>query len=75
MEFATFNDRTVVSGRTVRDYQPIRCVLEVDADSRLAVIVRPGCSVGDVYDMLQLLADAGGHFEHLTLVDEDETFT
>jgi hypothetical protein len=65
---------TTVNGHKVNvsDYQPARCILEMDADSHIAVIVKPGCSVGDVHDMLGLLALCDGHFEHLTFVDDDE---
>ena len=55
----------------VRDYEPIRCVLEMDADANIAVVVQPGCSVADVHDMLRLLTNCGGEFRHLTFVDED----
>lgn len=53
------------------DYQPIRCILEMTGCGHIAVIVKPGCSVEDVYDMLRMLPP-DGHFEHLTFVDEDE---
>ena len=57
----------------VSDYQPIRCVLEMTEDSQIAVIVQPGCSVSDVHDMMRQLVQCNGQFEHLTLVDEDES--
>lgn len=59
------------AGSVVEDYQPIRCVLEMDADANIAVVVSPGCSVADVHDMLRLLTHCGGGFDHLTFVDED----
>lgn len=52
------------------DDQPIRCILEMTADSQIAVVVKPGCSVPDVHDMLRLLSRSDGHFDHLTFVDE-----
>jgi hypothetical protein len=56
----------------VKDYQPIRCVLEMGEDSDISVIVKPGCSVADVHDMLAHLSLGGGHFEHLTFIDDDD---
>jgi hypothetical protein len=70
MSRATTNVRKVA----VKDYAPIRCVLEMADDSHIAVIVCPGCSVEDVCDMLRHLP-ADGHFEHLIFVDEDEDLT
>jgi hypothetical protein len=54
------------------DYQPIRCILEMTEDSTIWVIVSPGCSVPDVHDMLRQLTLCGGHFEHVTIMAEDE---
>ena len=54
------------------DYRPIRCVLEMDADGQIAIIVKPGCSVDDVHEMLRILTCCAGHFDHLILVDADE---
>jgi len=68
MTNATVNGRKTA----LLDYQPVRCVLEMDSDGHIAVIVQPGCSVPDVHDMLRLLLLTDGHFEHLTFVDEDE---
>jgi len=55
----------------ITDSAPIRCVLEMTEDGVITVVVRPGCSVADVHDMLRMLP-TDGHFEHLTIVDEDE---
>jgi hypothetical protein len=62
----------VTSVRRPADYQPIRCLLEMFDDGQVAVIVKPGCSVADVHDMLRQLADCDGHFQHVTFVDEHE---
>jgi len=53
------------------DHSPIRCVLEMNSDGHIAVIVGPDCSVPDVHDMLGLLALCEGQFEHLTFVDDE----
>jgi hypothetical protein len=42
----------------------------MDADGQVTIIVKPGCSVADVHDMLRMLPP-DGHFEHLTIVDND----
>ena len=60
------------NGRGVRDYAPIRCMLEMTDDSVITVIVKPGCSVADVHDMLTEITPCKGRFEHITIVDEDE---
>lgn len=52
--------------------QPIRCMLEMLDDGQVTVIVRPGCSVADVHDMLRQLAQCDGHFQHVTFIDEYE---
>lgn len=43
----------------------------MDPDGQIAVIVKPGCSVDDVHDMLRMLTLCAGHFDHLTFVDAD----
>ena len=58
-----------VRGHKVRDYAPIQCLLEMTEDNIMTIVVRPGCSVPDVHDMLRLLP-TDGHFDHLTIVDE-----
>jgi hypothetical protein len=61
-----------IGPRAVADYAPIRCLLEMDGEGNLAVIVQPGCSVADVHDLLRLLTGCGGQYDHLTFVDADE---
>lgn len=56
----------------LQEHQPIRCVLEMTDDGDCRIIVRPGCSVPDVHDMLAYLSYCGRYFEHLTFVDADE---
>jgi len=56
----------------VKDYQPIRCVLEMGEDGDISVFIKPGSSVSDVHDMLRQLTLCRGHFEHLTFVADDE---
>jgi hypothetical protein len=56
----------------VKDHAPIRCTLEMTEDCAIWVIVRPGCSVPDVHDMLRQLTLCEGHFQHVTIVSEDE---
>jgi len=51
---------------------PVRCVLEMTEDAHIAIIVKAGCSIADVHDVLRMLALSGGQFGHLTFVDEDE---
>jgi hypothetical protein len=58
--------------RAAKDHTPIRCILEMTEDSSIQVIVHPGCSVTDVHDMIRQLTLCEGHFEHLTIVTEDE---
>lgn len=54
----------------VADYQPVRCVVEMNEGGDIAVIVRPGCSIADVQDMLGLLTLCDGQFDHLIVVDD-----
>ena len=54
------------------EHRPIQCLVEMLYDGTISVVVRPGCSVADVHDMLQQLTLCDGNFEHLTIVDEDE---
>jgi hypothetical protein len=53
------------------DDQSVSCILEMAEDRHITVIVKPGCSVADVHDMLRMLPP-DGHFDHLTFVDDDE---
>jgi hypothetical protein len=65
---------TTTNGRHIalKDHAPVRCILGMTEDSSIQVIVHPGCSVTDVHDMLRQLTLCEGHFEHVTLVAEDE---
>lgn len=64
---------TMNGQRVGTDQQLIRCALEMDSDGHIAVIIDPSCSVRDVHDMLRQLVLSGGHFEHMTFVDQNET--
>ncbi len=52
------------------DDAPVQCLLELTEDSQITVVVRPGCSVDDVEEMLQILTLAGGDFKHLLVRDQ-----
>jgi hypothetical protein len=52
------------------DDTPVQCLLEMTEDSQVTVVLRPGCSVDDVEDMLRMLTLAGGDFKHFLVRDE-----
>ena len=44
---------------------PVRCLLELDSDCRIAVTLIDGCTAADVHELCRLLALAGPHLDHL----------
>ena len=50
------------------EHPPIRCLLEMQYDGFLSVTRQPGCSQDDVLDILRLLTQSDGPFDHITIM-------
>jgi hypothetical protein len=50
------------------EHPPIRCMLEMRYDGHITITRQPGCTPTDVYDILRLLTQSGGPFDHLTIL-------
>ena len=51
-----------------RPQPPIRCLLELRYDGTLTLTRQAGCTEEDVYDILRLLTQSNGPFDHVTIL-------